>query len=120
MSEEVSQLERAPDSLRSAVDPTLEAAQQQLSQLQENEGHEDHMLQHSDVQSLAYDGLDQVQAPLDMDDYSSPENHEPFSPRRGFTHKRHEEPPRNQHGKMMCKFTSTCPNLLFDRRCEWR
>lgn len=44
----------------------------------------------------------------------------PFSPRRGFTHKRNEDPPRNEAGKMMCKFQSTCAGVTFDRRCEWR
>ncbi|KAF2434046.1 hypothetical protein EJ08DRAFT_582674 [Tothia fuscella] len=50
---------------------------------------------------------------------SSPDNQEPFSPRRGYTHKRSEEPPRNTQGKMICKFQSTCANITFERRCEW-
>lgn len=45
---------------------------------------------------------------------------EPFSPRRGHTHKRAEEPPKNEAGKMTCKFGNTCPNVVFERRCEWR
>lgn len=52
----------------------------------------------------------------------SPEevNESGFSPRRGFTHKRSEDPPRNTEGKMVCKFTTTCGGLIFERRCEWR
>ncbi|KAF2398576.1 hypothetical protein EJ06DRAFT_84282 [Trichodelitschia bisporula] len=48
------------------------------------------------------------------------EDHEPFSPRRGYTHKRAEDPPKNENGKFVCKFTATCGALTFDRRCEWR
>jgi hypothetical protein len=51
---------------------------------------------------------------------SSPDAHEEFSPRRGFTHKRSEEPPRNDAGKMICRFQNTCGGLIFERRCEWR
>jgi hypothetical protein len=54
------------------------------------------------------------------EDPSSPDGIEPFSPRRGFTHKRNEEPPRNEGGKMICRFQATCAGLTFDRRCEWR
>jgi hypothetical protein len=46
--------------------------------------------------------------------------HEGFSPRRGHTHKRPEEPPKNEQGKMICKFQGTCTGLTFDRKCEWR
>jgi hypothetical protein len=61
-------------------------------------------------------------APQQMD---SPEQmdsgFEPFSPRRGHTHKRNEEPPKNDQGKMVCKFQKTqCPQAIFDRKCEWR
>ena len=54
------------------------------------------------------------------EDLSSPDHQEPSSPRRGFTHKRSEEPQRNGLGKMICKFQSTCSGLTFERRCEWR
>jgi hypothetical protein len=48
------------------------------------------------------------------------ENIEPFAPRRGYTHKRAEEPPKNEQGKMTCKFQTTCAGVTFDRKCEWR
>ena len=54
------------------------------------------------------------------EDPSSPDGIEPFSPRRGFTHKRNEDPPRNDGGKMICRFQTTCAGITFDRRCEWR
>lgn len=56
------------------------------------------------------------------EEVESPENvnESGFSPRRGFTHKRAEDPPRNTEGKMVCKFTNTCGGLIFERRCEWR
>jgi hypothetical protein len=44
----------------------------------------------------------------------------PFSLRRGHTHKRAEDPPKNEQGKMMCKFQTTCSGVTFDRKCEWR
>jgi len=53
------------------------------------------------------------ESPVDVDNSG-------FSPRRGFTHKRAEDPPRNGEGKMVCKFTGTCGGLIFERRCEWR
>ena len=53
------------------------------------------------------------ESPVDVDNSG-------FSPRRGFTHKRAEDPPRNGEGKMVCKFTTTCGGLIFERRCEWR
>jgi hypothetical protein len=51
---------------------------------------------------------------------SSPDGPEHFSPRRGFTHKRSEDPPKNEAGKMICRFQNTCGGLIFERRCEWR
>jgi hypothetical protein len=54
------------------------------------------------------------------DDEIGQENVEPFAPRRGYTHKRAEEPPKNEQGKMTCKFQNTCPGITFDRKCEWR
>jgi hypothetical protein len=44
---------------------------------------------------------------------------EPLSSRRGNTHKRSEEPPRDAQGKIVCSFSS-CAGLVFERRCEWR
>jgi hypothetical protein len=43
-----------------------------------------------------------------------------FSSRRGHTHKRNEEPPRDDQGKMICRFQNSCQGLSFDRKCEWR
>jgi len=56
---------------------------------------------------------EEPESPVDIDNSG-------FSPRRGFTHKRAEDPPRNGEGKMVCKFTNTCGGLIFERRCEWR
>jgi hypothetical protein len=39
--------------------------------------------------------------------------------RRNFSFKRAEEPPRNEQGKMMCRYQE-CASLVFDRKCEWR
>jgi hypothetical protein len=72
--------------------------------VQDLHGHPDHIPHHQDM----------------TEDMSSPDHQEPFSPRRGYTHKRNEDPPRNNQGKMICKFQSTCSGLVFDRRCEWR
>jgi hypothetical protein len=47
------------------------------------------------------------------------DKNEPFSPRRGFTYKRAEEPPKNGNDKYICKFQNTCAGLTFDRKCEW-
>jgi hypothetical protein len=33
--------------------------------------------------------------------------------------KRKEEPPRDEHGKMKCKYKG-CDGVTFDRKCEWR
>ena len=57
---------------------------------------------------------------MSMDGADGHEMHEGFSPRRGHTHKRPEEPPKNEQGKMICKFQGTCTGLTFDRKCEWR
>jgi hypothetical protein len=62
----------------------------------------------------------------DQDGLEMQEGHEEttlndgFSPRRGHTHKRPEEPPKNDVGKMICRFQGTCAGLIFDRKCEWR
>jgi len=113
MSDGVSQLERAPDSLRSAVDPALEEHQ-----------HHDHIPDYHDIQQhmeqIAHDSLNDTPHHQVLDDLSATEHQEPFSPRRGFTHKRLEDPPRNTQGKFLCKFQNTCSSLTFDRRCEWR
>jgi hypothetical protein len=116
MSEEVSQLERAPDSLRSAVDPALEAHQHQDHM--QSDGYEASMQHH--IEHLANESLDHTPHHPTIDELSAAEHQEPFSPRRGFTHKRQEEPPRNSQGKYLCKFQQTCSSLTFDRRCEWR
>jgi hypothetical protein len=113
---EVSQLERAPDSLRSAVDPALED-----THVHHQEHYPDPTIQHPHVQELVH--AEHMHHPDHHDmgeDMSSPEHQEPFSPRRGYTHKRSEDPPRNTQGKMICKFQSTCTGLTFERRCEWR
>ena len=39
--------------------------------------------------------------------------------RKKHSSKRAEEPPRNEDGKMVCKYQK-CSNLSFDRKCEWR
>lgn len=116
MSDEVSQLERAPDSLRSAVDPALEAHQ-----------HHDHIPDVSDyhdmqhqMEQMAHDSLNEGPHHSALDELSAEDHQEGFSPRRGFTHKRLEEPPRNSNNKFLCKFQNTCASLTFDRRCEWR
>jgi len=67
----------------------------------------------------AVTGDDPTSAPK-SEEPSSPDGHEEFSPRRGFTHKRNEDPPRNDAGKMICRFQNTCGGLIFERRCEWR
>jgi hypothetical protein len=127
---EVSRLERSPDALRTAdipTDPELENHPPH-----EHVHHQDqlpihhHIPHHPDAQQFA----EHLQHPDHMqhhdhheeihDDMSSPDAQEPFSPRRGYTHKRNEDPPRNALGKMICKFQATCSNLTFDRRCEWR
>jgi hypothetical protein len=46
-----------------------------------------------------------------------------YTPRRGHAFKRSEDPPKNENGKMICKFAQNnleCENLTFDRKCEWR
>ncbi|KAE9969924.1 hypothetical protein EG328_006605 [Venturia inaequalis] len=124
---DVSQLERAPDSLRSAVDPTLQEVllQAQHSQLSEQMHHQDYPdpssgIQHGHVQEIMHsDHLHHSDQHDLADDMSSPDRQEPFSPRRGYTHKRSEEPQRNDQGKMICKFQSSCAHLTFERRCEW-
>jgi hypothetical protein len=69
----------------------------------------------------AVTGVDPTSAPKGVsEEPSSPDVHEEFSPRRGFTHKRSEDPPRNDAGKMICRFQNTCGGLIFERRCEWR
>jgi hypothetical protein len=58
--------------------------------------------------------------PRHMSVDSQGEDFEPFSPKRGYTHKRNEEPPKNDDGKMVCKYQKTqCPQAVFDRKCEW-
>lgn len=114
MNDEVSQLERAPDSLRSAVDPQLEAHHQHEHMVPDY--HE--MQQH--IEQMAHDSLNDTAHHQVLDDLSAGDHTEGFSPRRGFTHKRLEDPPRNPQGKFLCKFQNTCANLTFDRRCEWR
>jgi hypothetical protein len=42
-----------------------------------------------------------------------------FSSRRGHTHKRNEEPPRDDSGKMICRFQNSCGGITFERKCEW-
>jgi len=54
-----------------------------------------------------------------MDDSLEGDGLDGFTPRRGHTLKRAEEPPKNDEGKMTCRFQSTCAGLTFDRRCEW-
>lgn len=39
--------------------------------------------------------------------------------RKNNSHKRAEEPPRNNDAKMICKH-SECSGITFDRKCEWR
>lgn len=128
----VSQLERAPDSLRSAVDPTLQEVllqaeqAEQHRQLSEQMHHQDYLdpssgIQHPHVQEIMHSDHMHHSDQHDLgDDMSSPDRHEPFSPRRGYTHKRSEEPQRNGQGKMICKFQNSCSHLSFERRCEWR
>jgi hypothetical protein len=55
-----------------------------------------------------------------MDAALDDEGLDTFTPRRGHTVKREDEPIKNVEGKMTCRFTSTCGGLTFDRRCEWR
>jgi hypothetical protein len=58
---------------------------------------------------------------LDMQDgHDEATLNDGFSPRRGHTHKRPEDPPKNDLGKMICRFQATCAGLTFDRKCEWR
>ncbi|KAF2665194.1 hypothetical protein BT63DRAFT_443459 [Microthyrium microscopicum] len=54
-----------------------------------------------------------------LEDALDGESQDPFTPRRGHTHKRPEEPPRNDLGKITCRFQNTCAGLTFDRKCEW-
>jgi hypothetical protein len=49
-----------------------------------------------------------------------PTENEGFAPRRGFTLKRTEEPPRDENNKMICAHRGSCSSLVFDRKCEWR
>lgn len=53
------------------------------------------------------------------EDLTSQDGDDDGSLRGKLNHKRAEEPPRNQHGKMVCIHTE-CAGLLFDRKCEWR
>ena len=39
--------------------------------------------------------------------------------RKNHSYKRDEEPPRNQDGKLTCKYQG-CGGLFFERKCEWR
>jgi hypothetical protein len=41
------------------------------------------------------------------------------SRQKNHSYKRAEEPPRNEDGKMVCKYQE-CRGTSFDRRCEWR
>jgi hypothetical protein len=122
---EVSRLERSPNALRAVdipTDPALENSHQDHVHHQDHSiPMHHHMAPHPDVHHQDMQHPDHMHHHDDMggDDMSSPENQEPFSPRRGYTHKRNEDPPRNAQGKMICKFPSTCPNITFDRRCEW-
>lgn len=119
MSEEVSQLERQPDSLRSAVDPALESHHHQDHM--HEDGYTDQELQQQQMEALAQESMNVAHDPH-VDGLIAEEHHsgEGFSPRRGFTHKRVEDPPRNAAGKFLCKFQNTCSMMTFDRRCEWR
>jgi hypothetical protein len=31
-----------------------------------------------------------------------------------------EDPPRNSQGKLICRYQNICPELVFDRKREWR
>ncbi|KAH7384105.1 hypothetical protein DE146DRAFT_759903 [Phaeosphaeria sp. MPI-PUGE-AT-0046c] len=52
------------------------------------------------------------------EDLTSQDGDDDGSLRGKLNHKRAEEPPRNQQGKMIC-INSECAGLLFDRKCEW-
>jgi hypothetical protein len=124
---EASRLERSPNVLQTGDIPT-DPALENPHHHQEHVHHQEHMPmhhmpQHQDMQPHP----DHMHHHVHPDHHeeigeemSSPDHQEPFSPRRGYTHKRSEEPDRNAQGKMICKFQSTCAGLTFDRRCEWR
>lgn len=50
---------------------------------------------------------------------SSQDGDDDGSLRKNHSYKRAEEPPRNEDGKMVCKYQE-CQGVSFDRKCEWR
>lgn len=52
------------------------------------------------------------------EDLTSQDGDDDGSLRGKLNHKRAEEPPRNQQGKMICVHAE-CGGILFDRKCEW-
>jgi len=50
---------------------------------------------------------------------SSQDGDDDVSLRKNHSFKRAEEPPRNEDGKMTCKYQE-CHGTSFDRKCEWR
>jgi hypothetical protein len=50
---------------------------------------------------------------------SSQDGDDDGSLRKNHSYKRAEEPPRNEDGKMVCKYQE-CQGTSFDRKCEWR
>ncbi|EUC29199.1 hypothetical protein COCCADRAFT_107162 [Bipolaris zeicola 26-R-13] len=49
---------------------------------------------------------------------SSQDGDDDGSLRKNHSYKRAEEPPRNEDGKMVCKYQE-CQGVSFDRKCEW-
>jgi hypothetical protein len=56
---------------------------------------------------------------ISVDSMLSQDSNDDGSLRKNHSYKRAEEPPRNQDGKMACKYQE-CHGLVFDRKCEWR
>jgi hypothetical protein len=83
---------------------------------------------HTHMESLTADAVLAARTVVDLSnatngqhlDDSMDDTMDGFSVRRGHTHKRHEEPPRDDQGKMICRFQNSCGGVSFERKCEWR
>ncbi|KAF1830082.1 hypothetical protein BDW02DRAFT_508425 [Decorospora gaudefroyi] len=69
-----------------------------------------HMLTSPQSQTHSHSRGISVDSSQDGDDHGSL--------RKNHSYKRAEEAPRNQDGKMVCKYQE-CRGLYFDRKCEW-